>query len=294
VFPEATEIVAKASDVDVGEYTKAAVITLALGGGLIPALIGGNKGMIDQLTGKRRSMEYEVDDNPETSLDPTVGDKQYRKFVSSDDVPGPSVTGSAFMFQNGDVKLSDIIAVIGRIPDLESVADWRNLPSTKRMGTVGTTPPMWLPRAAFKVNMRKAPFKGWPVDQNGVPIGGEDFKREQEKRISQKGYMISDAALDAVWDTWSGGSGISTPDKVAGALRSYRKSSTEFDVNSFAVSVVLGKSVVVLAAITFIFIQVIALGTLFIAPTLRIFFDIDIGFGDVGTCDPETCVRLFN
>ena len=96
-------------------------------------------------------MEYDTNDDPDTSLDPTMRETQYRRFVSSDDVPGPSVPGSAFMFQNGDVKLSDVVAIVGRMTDLDAVADWRNLPSTKGMGIVSSTPPMWLPRTAFKV-----------------------------------------------------------------------------------------------------------------------------------------------
>ena len=52
--------------------------------------------------------------------------------------------------------------------------------------------------------MRKAKWIGWPVDpKTGEPIGGEELKKAEEKRISQKGALIGDAALDAVWDTWA-------------------------------------------------------------------------------------------
>ena len=252
------------------------------------------KQQIDQLTGKRRRFEYDVDDDPETSLDPTIPEKQYRTFISAEEVPGPEVPGSALMFQNGPVKLTDVIAIVGRITDLEAVADWRNLPSTTRFGTSETNPPMWLPRTAFKVNMRKAAFKGWPVDpKTGLPVGGEELKKAEEKRIAKKGYMISDAALDAVWDTWSGGSGIATPDKVGGALRAYRPNANEFDVNTFSARVIQGKSTIFAASLTFILIQVLAISTLFLGPFLRTFFDIDIGFGENGYCDPATCVKLF-
>jgi hypothetical protein len=43
-----------------------------------------------------------------------------------------------------------------------------------------------------------------------------------------------------------------------------------------------GRSATGLAALTFILIQVTAYGTLFVAPALRFFFDIDIGFGTLG------------
>lgn len=246
------------------------------------------------MTGARRKDEYEVNDDPKSSLDPTLLEKKYRVFVDTTDVPGPTVAGSALMFQNGPVKLVDVVATMGRITDLNAVADWRNLPSAKADNLLNrSSPPMWLPRAAFKVNMRKAPFKGWPVDKNGVPIGGEDLKKQEERRISQQGYMISDAALDAVWDTWSGGSGIATPDKVGGALDAYRPDEKTFDVGTFSRSAILGKSVTFLAALTFIAIQVLAFGSLFFGPFLRTFLDIDIGFGGVGDCDPEKCIRLF-
>jgi len=64
---------------------------------------------------------------------------------------------------------------------------------------------MWLPRKAFKVQVRKNRFLGWPNDpKTGQPVGGEELKRAEEKRISKQDALIGDAALDAVFDSWSG------------------------------------------------------------------------------------------
>jgi hypothetical protein len=197
------------------------------------------------------------------------------------------------LFANEDIPLVDVIAVLGRIENVNSVADWRNLPST-RLENVSANPPMWLPRGAFKVNMRKAKWLGWPTDpKTGEPVGGEELKRAEEGRISKTGASIGDAALDAVWDTWAWGASIATPDKVDRLLKGYRPNGEVLDVNKFVNSAVAGRSVTALAALTFIVIQLVVYTSLFIAPFLRVFCDIDIGVGELGTCDPEKCVRLF-
>jgi hypothetical protein len=56
-------------------------------------------------------------------------------------------------------------------------------------------------------------------------------------------------------------------------------------VSEFTGAASRGRAVTGLGAFSFIVIQVIAYGTLFIAPALRVFFDIDIGFGQMGQCD---------
>ncbi|GMH52421.1 hypothetical protein TrRE_jg4100, partial [Triparma retinervis] len=49
---------------------------------------------------------------------------------------------------------------------------------------------------------------------------------------------------------------------------------------------VLGRSVTGLAILAFVLIQVSAYGVLFVAPFLREFVNLDIGFGTLGTCNP--------
>jgi hypothetical protein len=274
---------------DFGDAFKAGFIALVFGGGLIPATFAGNKAMFETLAGKRRGGESD-DQDSKTSMDPTIKETKYRAYIESSGATGPTLAGQPLLFPNEDIKLVDIIAIMGRISDVNSIADWKNLPSTKLENVSVTKPPMWLPRGAFKVNVRKAKFIKWPVDpKTGLPVGGEELKKAEEKRISQQGALIGDAALDAVWDTWAWGASIATPDKVIVALRKYHPNSDVFSVGDFTSAAIGGRSITGIAALTFIAIQVIAFGTLFIAPALRTFLDVDIGFGELGMCDPATC-----
>jgi len=284
---------------DMGSLIKYVVIVAAFGGGLIPAALAGNKSMFETLAGKRRGGEQDAstveDFDPKTNMDPTIMDTKNRAYVESSGATGPELSGAALLFPNEPIPLVDVIAIMGRIQTVNSLCDWKNLPSAKLPNVSSTNPPTWLPRAAFKVNMRKAKFNSWPLDPNtGEPVGGIELKQAEEKRIKQTGALIGDAALDAVWDSWAWGASIATPDKVAAALREYRRTTTTFDLSNFVSAAVRGRSVTGFAALSFIVIQVIAYGTLFIAPALRQYANVDIGFGELGYCNPETCLRIFS
>lgn len=251
--------------------------------------------MIGTLTGSRRGGDDTLDQtkDPSKSFDPTISDTKNRAYVEDSGASGPVLPNSALLFAQQDIPLVDVIAVLGRVRDINSIADWENLPST-RLENVSTTPPMWLPRGAFKVNIRKANWLGWPVDPNtGEPVGGKELKQAEESRISKNGALIGDSALDAVWDTWAWGASITTPDKVDRLLRGYRPNDQVLDINKFVSSAIAGRSVTGVAALTFIVIQLVVYLSLFIAPFMRVFLNIDIGFGDLGACDPDTCIRLF-
>jgi len=69
---------------------------------------------------------------------------------------GPELPFSSLLFAAEKIPLVDIIAILGRIDGVNSIADWKNLPSTKMPNVSTTDPPKWLPRKAFKVNIRKA------------------------------------------------------------------------------------------------------------------------------------------
>ena len=201
--------------------TKNIVICLAFGGGLIPAAIAANKSMMSTIMGTKGEAEVSKSSttNSLTSLDPTSADNVYvRTSVAS----GPTLSVSPLLF-SGDVKLVDVVAVVGRITDVDSVADWSNLPSTRVPDlAVPDKPPMWLPRATFKTNLRKAKFV-WPVDADGVPVGGQELYDAENERISARNAQISDNALDAVFDTWAWGASIGTPDKVEAELNKWRR-----------------------------------------------------------------------
>lgn len=253
---------------DYGEVVKSVLIVLLFGGGLIPAAIAANKSMISTLSGNR------------------AGGDDRKNYVVDSGASGPPLKGQALIFANEEIPLVDIIAIIGRIQGYQSIADWKNLPSTQQAENV-----MWLPRDMFKENIRKAKFLGWPTDENGEPIGGADLEKAEKARISKNNVEIGDSALDAVFDTWAWGASIATPDKVEKTLSIY-KNGNAFNVDEFSSAAARGRFVTGLGALSFIVIQVVAYGTLFIAPALRVFFDIDVGFGQLGDCD-GVCKTIF-
>ena len=65
------------------------------------------------------------------------------------------------------------------------------------------------------------------------------------------------------------------------------------NVGKLTFAAIRGRATTGIAALTFIIIQVVAYGSLFIAPALRVFFDIDIGFGITGSCSDNGCTSLF-
>lgn len=260
-----------------GELAKGVVITLLFGGGLIPAAIDANKSLIGTLLGKRRGGEDSISS----------------AYIDSSSASGPPLPNSFLLFASETIPLVDIIAVLGRIDDVNSIADWKNLDTVKLVGSDSMNPPMWLPRGLFKENVRKAKWRGWPVDgKTGEPLGGRELEQEEGKRVKKAGAVIGDAALDAVFDSWAWGASVATPDKVEATLAVYKKSDGSIDLNDFIGAAVRGRAVTGFAALTFVFIQVIAYSCLFIAPLLRVVFDIDIGFGVLGECD-GTCTSLF-
>lgn len=260
-----------------GSLLKSVVITLLFGGGLIPAAIAANKSLIGTLLGKRRGGE----------------DSTFSNYIESSSASGPSLPSSFLLFASEPIPLVDVIAILGRIDGVNSIADWKNLDTVKYAGVDSTNPPMWLPRGNFKENIRNAKWKGWPVDaKTGEPLGGKELEQEEGKRVRNQKVVIGDAALDAVFDTWAWGASVATPDKVEKTLAAYKKSDGSVDLNEFIGAAIRGRAVTGFAALTFIFIQVIAYCSLFIAPFLRSIFNIDIGFGVLGACD-GTCTTLF-
>jgi len=130
---------------------KVVAISLTLGGGLIPALISANKAMFTALSGRKESDADENVDAGDT-LDPTVGEKnkKYRQYVYDSGSSGPDMPLSGLLLASDRIPVADLVAVLGRIQDVNTLADWKNLPSAKLPGTSKTNPPMWLPRKAFK------------------------------------------------------------------------------------------------------------------------------------------------
>jgi hypothetical protein len=262
---------------------------------LIPAAISANSSMFGTISGTRRGGDPNDDDGQPsaTSLDPYKR-KGIRKspYVTNSDASGPALPLAGLLFAKETISLVDIVAVVGRLPNLDAVADWENLPSTTLPGVSQTNPPMWLPRSTFKQNVRNAAFAGWPLDSEGQPVGGQDLKEQEEKRISKKNAVFGDAALDAVFDTWAWGASVATPDKVNSQLKDWRADGVTLNVAKFVAAAIRGRSVTGLGILTFIVIQTVAYGSLFVAPFLRVFFDLDIGFGQLGSCVSDGCTPI--
>lgn len=289
VLTGSTTVLSQVTAETMPDTIKTVFTALLFGGGLIPATISANKAMFTKMGGENSDSS---NDNPATSLDPTAGQKV--TYIADSGASGPELPNAALIFPNEKIPLVDIVAIAGRIDGLDSVADWRNLPSAKLEGLSDPeNPPMWLPRATFKANIRKNKFKAWPTDPtSGLPLGGEDLKKAELPRVSKPGALIGDAALDAVFDTWAWGSSVATPDKVTTQLNDWRRGDS-LDVNKFAGAATRGRAVTVAAAVTFVVIQIIAYGSLFVAPALRVFLDVDIGFGSAGSCGEAGCLEVW-
>lgn len=190
IGPETTDLLL--AEKDYSEVPKTVAIALVLGGGLVPATIAANKAMFKTLSGRKDEEEEEEDlEKSSSSLDPTISEKRYRKYVSDSGAQGPDLPSASLLFAADRIPLSDVVAVLGRIKDKNSIADWGNLPSAKLPNVSAKNPPMWLPRKAFKVNIRKAKFLGWPTDpKTGLPLGGQELKEAEMARISKKDVEI--------------------------------------------------------------------------------------------------------
>lgn len=72
------------------------------------------------------------------------------------------------------------------------------------------------------------------------------------------------------------GASIATPDKVENTLALFKPTETQVDLNAFVAAAIRGRSNTTIGAFAFIAIQILALGTLFVRPGLKMFFDVDI------------------
>jgi hypothetical protein len=131
---------------DYGEAVKTVVIALPLGGGLVRALIGANKAMVKTLAGEKDAQEEEDPKNikPGESFDPTLMETRYRRYVEDSGASGPSFPFNSVLLASQRTPLADIVAILGRIGDVNALADRSNLPSTKMPNVSLTEPPMWL------------------------------------------------------------------------------------------------------------------------------------------------------
>ena len=244
------------------EASKILVIFAAFGGGLIPACIAVNRSIIATLSGGKIRELIDEQNNviseggtQDKTLD-VVSSIKGQQFVET------QTTGEK-IFPFTDARVSDVETILKIIQDVDSFAKWKDLPSTKVPNLVNPdSPPMWLPRATFKANMRK--------------------------KLGKK-VTSPDSALDAVFDSVTGGAGVMTFDKAS----SWIKNTDSGSFSAFKLQFLLSKSSTMVAIITFVTLQVTAFGVLFIAPFLREFLNVDVGWGVIGTCAAEGCQTLF-
>jgi hypothetical protein len=76
-------------------------------------------------------------------------------------------------------------------------------------------------------------------------------------------------------ETLTRGASIATPDKVDNTLALFKPTPTEVDLDAFVAAAIRGRSNTAFAAFTFIAIQLLAFGTLFVRPALEMFLDVD-------------------
>lgn len=63
---------------------------------------------------------------------------------------------------------------------------------------------------------------------------------------------------------------MATPDKVETTLRLFKRSSNEVDLDAFVAAAIRGRATTAFSALSFIVIQIMAYGAIFIIPALRL------------------------
>merc|ERR1719478_1998341 len=114
------------ADEDMFQAGKTIFITLLFGGGLIPAAIIANKSMVGTLMKKRPEKPVLTEEAKKTYLDPTFGVADY---VEDSGASGPNLAGSGLLFAPERIPLADVVAIVGRLNGVDSVAQWNDLPS---------------------------------------------------------------------------------------------------------------------------------------------------------------------
>lgn len=72
------------------------------------------------------------------------------------------------------------------------------------------------------------------------------------------------------------GASIATPDKVEAALKKFKPGRTEVDLDAFVQAAVMGRANTAIAAATFVLIQILVFGSLFLQPLVKSFTGNDI------------------
>jgi len=246
---------------------KSGLIVLAFGGGLIPALLGVNGSIGKLLSGDRTKQEIE-------DMNKRMAESDGEKLDSLDDID--LIRGQVYIEDDVGkdeetfgqplikVRKSDVTKILAVLNSIDDFTDWGNLPSTKVPNLeVPTDPPMWLPRATFKASVRSR-------------IKGE----------------VPDRPLDVIFDSISSGAGVITRSKADAWLSDMNEADNK--LRKLNEKYVGSKAITVTAILLFAVLQISAFGTLFVAPILREFFNIDIGFGgSLGTCAETGCSTLF-
>ena len=116
---------------DWGVLIKGVLFVFTVTGGMIPAAISANKAMFKAMSGRKDAAVGDESDMEKSSIDPTILEAKYRSYVTDSGAAGPELPFSSLLFASDPIPIADVVAVLGRIQTVDTLADWKNLPSTR-------------------------------------------------------------------------------------------------------------------------------------------------------------------
>jgi hypothetical protein len=115
-------------------------------------------------------------------------------------------------------------------------------------------------------------------------MGGIELKAGEMAQISQQDVLIGDAVLDAIFNSWAWGPNIAMLDKVEDTLNICKLNKLEVDMDAFVSAALPFRDTQQQdPPLTFITIQLVFFGTLFVEPAIRFLKKIDIGLESLGS-----------
>ncbi|CAN0159213.1 unnamed protein product [Pylaiella littoralis] len=169
-----------------------------------------------------------------------------------------TISNQGLLLYKDPVKLLDVINIVGRFQTFDEVQN------KKKGGNMSD----YLFRPAFKENLRKSKFKGWPKGPDGEPAlkdaFGGDVKAVTRGMAKRE---LSESAMDAVFDSFVGSplSIVADRFKVDNQLENWRKDGT-FNIKGFEQGLLVGRLLFLFTAVSLIALLLAGYGVFFIQP----------------------------